>query len=211
MEAKIKNAVSHVLIHLMKGVLYKEEKPNEWHTLMDEIPFIKDHFSMLNLEVHIAQDEGYAWLSNIEDDEDENHGLPKMVRRYPLSYPMSLVLALLRKRMAENDMRNNESRLIVESADVWNMIKVFWPSGSNEVKSQREVEKILVKINKDLGFIRLLKGETQKYEVRRILKAFVDAQWVKNLNERLGQYIQMGEDEREAGREGKMINGGVEE
>jgi hypothetical protein len=48
-------------------------------------------------------------------------------------------------------------------------------------------------INKviDLGFLRRLKTQSAKddtFEVRRILKAFVDAQWLSNFNESLAQY-----------------------
>jgi hypothetical protein len=35
-----------------------------------------------------------------------------------------------------------------------------------------------------------LKGQDQQYEVRRILKAFVDAQWLVEFDRRLAEYCQ---------------------
>ena len=40
----------------------------------------------------------------------------------------------------------------------------------------------------DLGFLRELKGQENHYEVRRVLKDYVDAQWLGLFEERLAAY-----------------------
>jgi len=40
----------------------------------------------------------------------------------------------------------------------------------------------------ELGFLRRLPGEEDTYEVRRILKAFVDAQWLADFDQKLAEY-----------------------
>ena len=40
----------------------------------------------------------------------------------------------------------------------------------------------------ELGFIRRLKNQEQLFEIRRILKAFVDAQWLADFDDRLAAY-----------------------
>jgi hypothetical protein len=40
----------------------------------------------------------------------------------------------------------------------------------------------------ELGFLRRLRGQAEIFEVRRILKAFVDAQWLAELDQRLAEY-----------------------
>lgn len=40
----------------------------------------------------------------------------------------------------------------------------------------------------DLGFLRQLPGSTHQWEVRRILKAYVDAQTLSNFGGRLAEY-----------------------
>jgi hypothetical protein len=42
----------------------------------------------------------------------------------------------------------------------------------------------------DLGFLRQAKTAEQVYEVRRILKAFVDGQWLADFDARLGEYLE---------------------
>jgi hypothetical protein len=44
----------------------------------------------------------------------------------------------------------------------------------------------------ELGFIRFLGGKKEKLEVRRILKAFVDAQWLSDFEEKLKEYAAYG-------------------
>jgi hypothetical protein len=54
------------------------------------------------------------------------------------------------------------------------------------------VDQIDAHLNKviDLGFARRLRGQEQMIEVRRILKAFVDAQWLEDFDQRLQAYQQ---------------------
>jgi len=39
-----------------------------------------------------------------------------------------------------------------------------------------------------MGFLRRLRGADDRFEVRRILKAFVDAQWLADFDRRLAAY-----------------------
>jgi hypothetical protein len=111
-----------------------------------------------------------------------------MARRQ-LSYPVSLLLALLRKKLAEFDAGAGDTRLILSRDEVVELIRIFLPPASNEVKLIDQVDATLNKIA-DLGFIRRLKGERQMIEVRRIIKAFIDAQWLADFDQRLDEYLQ---------------------
>jgi hypothetical protein len=67
---------------------------------------------------------------------------------------------------------------------------VFLPESSNEAKLIDQIETHLNKIV-ELGFLRRLKpsvGQAAMFEVRRILKAFVDAQWLADFDSRLSSY-----------------------
>jgi hypothetical protein len=72
------------------------------------------------------------------------------------------------------------------------MIRVFLPDTSNEAKLIDQIETQLNKIV-ELGFLRRMKATATgatgtAYEVRRILKAFVDAQWLADFDARLAAY-----------------------
>jgi hypothetical protein len=67
------------------------------------------------------------------------------------------------------------------------MTRVFIPDGSNEARLVDNVDSYIQKAV-DLGFLRRLRQENGLYEVRRILKAFVDAQWLARFDEELATY-----------------------
>jgi hypothetical protein len=145
---------------------------------------------VLGLELMLDEAEGYAFLrSRQDDDEDSLAAGPRLVVRRQLSYPVSLLLALLRKKLAEFDAAGGDTRLILPRDEVVEMIRIFLPAGSNEVKLIDQIDAALNKIA-ELGFIRRLRGQGQMIEVRRIIKAFVDAQWLADFNERLAEYRQ---------------------
>ena len=113
----------------------------------------------------------------------------RLVARRQLSYPVSLLLALLRKKLAESDAGGGDTRLILSRDEVVELVRIFLPAGSNEVKLIDQVDANLTKIA-ELGFIRRLRGEGQMIEVRRIIKAFIDAQWLADFAQRLAGYRQ---------------------
>jgi len=190
-------ALSRVLIGLMKGVVYREVDAPLWQDLLALQARVRDYVAVPGLELILDEAEGHAFLRTRPIAEGEPE-LPRLVQRRALSFPVSLLLALLRKKLAESDAGGgeggNSSRLILTRDEIVELIRVFLPSGSNEVKLIDQVETHLNKII-ELGFVRRLKAPSgdQAYEVRRILKAFVDAQWLAEFDQRLvGYRAQLG-------------------
>jgi hypothetical protein len=147
--------------------------------------------AVLRLELALDEAEGYAFLRAKASNEEEGEPkVPRLMVRRPLSFPVSLLLALLRKKLAEFD-ASGGTRLVLTRDDIVQLMTLFMPSGSNE---SRIVDQIETHINKvvDLGFLRALKQTAGpvSYEVKRILKAFVDAQWLSEFDRRLETYRQ---------------------
>lgn len=176
-----------VLIALMKGVVYADDDVKLWQQLLSFQAQVCDYVSLLGLELALFEDEGFAWLRNRETREGETD-TPRLVSRRQLSYPVSLLLALLRRKLAEHDAGSSEERLILSRDDIVDMMRTFLPAGANEA---RLVDQIDAHINKviELGFARRLRNESSKIEIRRILKAFVDAQWLNEFDQRLQAYL----------------------
>ena len=187
--------ISLALIALMKGVVFRQDDERLFHQLDEGQIAIRDYVRVLGLELVIDDSEGYAWLKTREPEEGQTP-LPRLVGRRRLSYPVSLIIALLRKKMAESDAAGQDTRLILSVEDIADMVKVFLPSGSNEA---RFLDKINTHLNRvaDLGFIRRLKGQKDRIEVVRILKAFVDAQWLHEFDDRLREYIEHSTSEKD--------------
>ncbi len=192
--------LSSLVIPLLKGVLYRDDDAPQWRALLQLQARVRDYVGVLGLNLELDEAEGYAFLrskgSAGPDLDDDAPALPRLVRRQPLSFPVSLLLALLRKKLAEFDANGGDTRLILSRDAVVELVRVFSPAGSNESRLIDQVDTHLNKVI-ELGFVRRLKGDPTRterkgaepmFEVRRILKAFVDAQWLAEFDERLAGY-----------------------
>jgi hypothetical protein len=180
--------LSSVVVPLLKGVVYREDDPALWGSLLGMLAGVRDYVAVLGLELTVDESEGYAFLRARQDDEDAAAaGIPRLVARRQLSYPVSLLLALLRRKLAEADAGGGSPRLILSRDEVVEMVRIFLPEGSNESKLTDRIDATLAKVA-ELGFIRRLRGQGQTFEVRRIIKAYVDAQWLAEFDARLAAY-----------------------
>lgn len=176
----------HIMIALMKGVVYEQNDPALWQDLFNLQARTRDYISVLGLELMLDEAEGYAWLRTRPATEGTPE-LPRLITRRQLSFPVSLLLALLRKKLVEFDAGGGDSRLILSRDEIVELLRVFLPAGSNEARLVKQIDSHINKII-DSGFIRRLRGTENQFEVRRILKAFVDAQWLTEFDQRLEEY-----------------------
>ena len=190
--------LSVLLINMLKSVLYRDADERQWAALLNLQARVRDYVAVLNLELVLDEAEGYAFLkSRPEADDEAAPRLPRLVARRPLSFAVSLLLALLRKKLAEFDAGGGQDahagRLVLSRDEVVELVRVFLPDGTNETKLIDQIETTINKVA-ELGFLHKLKpaggaaaGQVS-YEVRRILKAFVDAQWLAEFDARLASY-----------------------
>lgn len=189
--------LTSLVVPLLKGVLYREDDASQWAALLQLQARVRDYVAVLALDLVVDEAEGYAYLRSQPQADEGAPRLPRLVRRQPLSFPVSLLLALLRKKLAEFDASGGDTRLILTRSAVVELVRVFLPAGSNESRLMDQMETHLNKVI-ELGFVRRLKAPAEGavgratpepvYEVRRILKAFVDAQWLADLDQRLAAY-----------------------
>jgi hypothetical protein len=187
--------LSVLLISLLKSVIYRDGNERLWAALLNLQARVRDYVTVLNLELVVDEAEGYAFLKSRPEpaDDDPAQRLPRLVARRPLSFAVSLLLALLRKKLAEFDAGGGDTRLVLSRDDIVELVRVFLPDGSNEAKLIDQIETTINKVV-ELGFLHKLKPVggvalgPASYEVRRILKAFVDAQWLAEFDARLATY-----------------------
>lgn len=186
MTSSVANSLSTVLISLMKGVMDRENEPSIWQSLLDVQARVRDYVGVLGLELILDEAEGYAYLRQ-RAVQVEGAELPRLVPRHRLGYQVSLLLVLLRKKLAEFDATSSESRLVLSRDAIMEMIRLFLPETGNQA---RLLERVDAHINRiiEMGFLRRLRGADDLFEVRRILKAFVDGQWLADFDRRLLEY-----------------------
>ena len=178
--------LSVVLISLMRGVTFAEADAPLWQSLLGLQARVRDHVGVLGLELIVDEAEGYAYLRQRSAREGEAE-LPRLVPRRQLGYAPSLLIALLRKKLAEFDAASGDTRLILSREDIVEMMRIFLPDTVNQA---RLVDRIDGHINRvvEMGFLRRLAGQENRFEVRRVMKAFVDAQWLNEFEQRLAGY-----------------------
>jgi len=142
----------------------------------------------LGLELIVDETEAYAYLRQRPVAQGEPE-VPRLVPRRPLGYQVSLVLVLLRKKLAELDAQGDSTRIILSREQIVDLVRVFLPEAGNEVKLLDRIDSHLNKIV-EMGFLRRLRGKDDQFEVQRILKAFVDAKWLGEFDRRLADYAE---------------------
>ena len=191
--AETASDLSTLIVGLLKSVLYRDDDPAAWNALLQLQARVRDYVSVMGLDLALDESEGYAFLRSRPDAAEESGTkTPRLIARRPLSFPVSLLLALLRKKLAEFDAGAGDTRLVLTRDQIIDLLHVFLSDTTNEAKLVDEIETHVNKIV-ELGFLRRMKGPagaaaTPAYEVRRILKAFVDAQWLSEFDTRLSAY-----------------------
>lgn len=192
-------AISTAIVKLMQGVVYREAHEDAWRTLERHASAVRDHFAEIGVGVIVDDTEGYAYLRANEPDEGEE-ALPRLVKRRALTYNVSLLLLLLRKRMAEFEAGGGEGKLVLERDQIVELLRVFLHETTNEARVITQVDQTISHVAK-LGFLHELRGKrggaasggTGVWEVRRILKAYVDAETMADFSARLTEYARVTE------------------
>jgi len=186
MRSPEEHAVAAAVIELMNGVVYRETREDTWVAIDRHGSAVRDHFATIGVEVIRDDAEGYAYLRTREDDPDAEP-LPRLVKRRSLTYNVSLLLVLLRKRLVEFETTAAEGKLVLSRDQIVDMLRVFLADSTDDARVVDRVDTTL-KQAADLGFVRQLRGQPDQWEVRRILKAYVDAQTLADFAGKLREY-----------------------
>lgn len=192
-------SIGHIVIPLLKGALYQDQHPAIWNTLLNLQAAVQDYLAVLGLNLVVDEAEGFAYLQqkadepsndNVDESNEQTKPLPKLMSRYPISYHLSILCVWLRKKILERDASGGELRVILSREQIINQIQVYLPKSGNEAK---DIDKIQTLINKaiDIGLLRKLAND-DLYEIRRIIKALVDADHLSELEKRLKEYLDHG-------------------
>lgn len=180
------HAVASAIIRLMQGVAYRESDEDTWVTLERLGAGVRDHFAAIGIDVVVDDAEGYAYLRS-RPEEEGDEALPRLVRRRALTYNVSLLLVLLRKRLLEFETTGGEGRLVLTTDQIVEMLRLFQAESTNDARVADQAETTIRKAA-ELGFLRQLRGQRDHWEVRRILKAYVDAQTLSDFAAKLREY-----------------------
>jgi len=177
---------SQAAVRLLQGVVESDDG-RVWNVLLSNVSQLETHFVRLGLRLVIDESEGFAYLRQLTAEEapDGYDTLPKLFRATRLSYGQTLACVLLRdvlRRFEEEETR--DERFVVEELPLLDSWKVFFPGLNDEVKLRRDLRAALHKLE-ELGFVRQFGHAGESWEVRKILKARLNADTVQHLHQEL--------------------------
>lgn len=179
-------SISPVVVQLLKGALERDQYPKLWQALDRLRAQIVDYVAVMGLDLIVDEAEGFAFLRQKRYEEGEE-AVPRLIVSRPLAYHVSLLCVLLRRKLVEADAGGGETRVILSREQIVELMRVYLPYQANDAKIVDQVDRHISKVV-ELGFLRELKGQEETFEVRRILKALVDADWLADLEEKLRTY-----------------------
>lgn len=177
-----------LVLKLLQGVVYYDDR--HWEMLISYATPLRRHFAAIGLEMHLDEAEGYAYLTQ-PDDEEADTDLPRLVRRIPLTYDATLLCVLLRESLQQFDARSpDESRHVLSRAQLHEMMQLFLAEQTDMTRLERQVDSAIRQVEK-IGFLKKLNTEEEVlYEVRRIIKAKISAEVLVEIRDLLKQYAQ---------------------
>lgn len=182
---------AHIIVKLLNGVIY-DENEKLWNDLLQYQVQISQFFEQIAIDVIVDKKDGYAYLKQIEIDEEGN--TIGLVRRIPLKYETSLICVFLREMLDDFEINNVDQRnLYITHKQLKDNIELFFKEKANKVKLLSKFDEYIDKIV-GFGFLKKIgnsensKDET-RYEVRRIIKAKITNDVLEDFRRKLEQNV----------------------
>lgn len=170
---------------LLREPLYIEDG-DVWRTLLKEQDEIAQYFSQIGLELILDEGEGFAFLRQVEPVGEER--VPRLVRRQKLSYDATLLLVCLRDELNRFDTQTaDQTRLIRSKRELHELVGGFLRESNNEVRDAKTLDAAIESL-RSLGFLKTLPGDSDRFEVRRIIKARFGAGELETVKEKLARH-----------------------
>ncbi|MEK0192446.1 MAG: DUF4194 domain-containing protein [Oscillatoriales cyanobacterium] len=177
------------IIKLLQGILYDDD--GDWGKLLNNEQNVREYFGKIGLRLYLDEAEGYAYLQQPDGDDGDEKAktLPRLVKRLPLSYEVTVLCVLLREKLLEfNNSTSDSTRCIVYKHQIHDLMRQFFPEQTDDQKLLKKFDESINRVVK-LHFLKELKNtEGESYEIRRILKAKIPAEKLTEIKKGLEAY-----------------------
>lgn len=188
---------SEAVVTLLKGIVSEAADTKIWNTILEQKVYIEDYVSKIGLRLIVHNQDGYAYLKQIDYENDEK-SIPRLISRRQLKYLTSLIMVLLRKELMELDKNSDSGRYVIYKSAIIEKMRPYLKDTNDEAKQRKEIETEINNIEK-MGFIKLLKHSKDEYEIMPLLRGFIDAQWMQEFDDKLKTYLEYARGSSEVG------------
>lgn len=163
-----------VIIRLLQGTVFDEDRKT-WQALILFQSQVRAYFKEIGVDLHLDEGDGFAYLTQ-PDTAGGDTDLPRLVRRMPLSYEVTLLLVLLRECLEEFDVKATDSaRCFITRGEILEKIELLFKDRADKVKLTARFDSYINQAVQ-LGFLREIRAETigeddRSYEIRRVIRA----------------------------------------
>ncbi|RAI97680.1 uncharacterized protein DUF4194 [Chitinophaga skermanii] len=193
MEPKILRApYAAAIIKLLQGPVYADDK-NTWRDILGWQSAIQEYFGKIGMQLIITEQDGFARVLQPEAGEDEEQPLPRLMKKQALNYESTLLAVMLREGLEEFDVRSDGTKYFLTQKEIKERIELFYKEQTNKSKLWRDLSKpITVLLN--IGILKLNREDTvnkdnNQYEIKRILKAFINNEKLEEIKQKLAHYV----------------------
>ena len=173
------------IIKLLQGVLYPDD--SGWETLGTYFLEVEYYFAQIGVRLEYVKGE-YAFLrqprpDRANEDDASADVLPRLIRSYPLSYLATLICVLLRERLIEHELQQNQGVPTISRAELYERMMPFMKEQGSESALQNKMKSPSAKqSNWDLS----RKPKIGKHSrFRAIVKARIEAGLLADIRTRL--------------------------
>lgn len=193
MEIKIPRApFAAVIIKLLQGPIYVDDK-NIWRELMGWQSAIQEYFGKIGIELVINEQEGFARVLQPEADEHDDNPLPRLMKKQTLNYEATLLAVILREGLEEFDIKSEGNKFYLTQKEIKERIELFYKEQTNKSKLWKDLSKPITSLL-NIGILKLNREDpankdNNKYEVKRIIKAFISNEKLEEIKNKLNNYV----------------------
>lgn len=193
MEVKIvRTPFAAVIIKLLQGPVYADDK-NIWRELMSWQSPIQDYFGKIGIELVINEQDGFARVLQPEADEHDDNPLPRLMKKQTLNYEATLLAVILREGLEEFDVKNEGNKFYLTQKEIKERIELFYKEQTNKSKLWKDLSKPITGLL-TIGILKLNREDAankdnNKYEIKRIIKAFISNEKLEEIKNKLNKYV----------------------
>ncbi|MFT3981169.1 MAG: DUF4194 domain-containing protein [Ferruginibacter sp.] len=193
METKIARApFAAVIIKLLQGPIYVDDK-NIWRELMGWQSAIQEYFGKVGMELVINEQDGFARILQPEAGEHDDNPLPRLMKKQTLNYEATLLAVILREGLEEFDIKSDGSKFYLTQKEIKERIELFYKEQSNKSKLWKDLSKPITSLL-NIGILKLNREDAankdnNKYEIKRIIKAFISNEKLEEIKNKLSNYV----------------------
>jgi hypothetical protein len=186
----IKPYTKAIIRLLNRGVV--ESNATVWDDITKNYQIeIQEYLAQIGVELIVKKDEGFAFLKQLEDNEENTLGL---ITRRQMGYETSVVLVVLRQSLEEFDSNPTSfqgTQKFITNTEIKEQVELFLSEGYNKSKFQKELDTCINKIV-ELGYLKEMskKDNETKYQIHRIIKEKVTLDILNEFKTKLQNYVQ---------------------